>query len=370
VSEIAKTCSDVIDMGEERFNKIAPTHMDFNKEKGFAIQVLENNSYLKKVALENKASLLQAITNVAAIQLSLNPAKKQAYLIPRNVKIGNSWQSRVYLEVSYMGFCDMATSTGVISWIQANTVYSEDDFLDNGPGREPAHTYNPFAKQDARGEFVGAYCVAKTKEGDFLTTIMTAEEIDAIKNSSESVKAFKDKNRGNGGPWMTDFKEMAKKTVVRNAFKMWPKTKEMDRLGEAVQISNENEGFEPILTSPETGQYTADQKEYFDQIITNSDGMGMHVLQKTIQEGVFNNLYHSFEKGSKGKNQRLVNSLILSGSSEFTGCVDAISEFYSEGNEEGIKEIILGLSDDAMSLVTNELGVPESALILELRGSI
>jgi len=60
----------VIDMTAERFTRNAPKHIRFENEKGYAIQLLQNNDYLMKVATENPASLQQAITNIAAIGLS------------------------------------------------------------------------------------------------------------------------------------------------------------------------------------------------------------------------------------------------------------------------------------------------------------
>jgi len=249
----------VIDMTQERFTRNAPKHIRFENERGYAIQLLQNNDYLMKVATENPASLQQAITNIAAIGLSLNPAKKQAYLITRTIRTQNGqYVSKVFLEPSYAGLCDLATMSGAIEWCQANTVYEKDSFVDNGPGEKPTHTYQAFSKD--RGAFAGVYCVAKTRGGDYLTTIMPAEEVNAIRARSEAYKAMAERNKGNGGPWVTDYEEMAKKSVVRRAFKLWPKTAETERLENAVMLSNENEGFEPILTSPQLGQYTAEQK--------------------------------------------------------------------------------------------------------------
>ncbi len=211
-----KALAKMIDTTEERFKEVAPVSINFESEKGFAIQHLMNNSYLMSVAEGNHASLLQAISNVAFIGLSLNPAEKQAYLIPRTVKIDNKFVSKIFLEPSYMGLCKLATDSGSIEWVQANCVRENDTFQDNGPGERPTHMYNAFSK--ARGEFVGVYCVAKTHTGDFLTTVMDCDDVYSIRERSEAWK------KGKFGPWATDFNEQAKKTVVRRGFKMWPRT--------------------------------------------------------------------------------------------------------------------------------------------------
>jgi recombination protein RecT len=357
--------AELLDKTESRFNQIAPQSIKYASERGFAMQLLTANPYLMSVAQQDKSSLAQAITNVAAIGLSLNPAEKYAYLIPRNIKTKDSngrdkWVSRVYLEPSYMGLCKLATDSGSVEWIQANCVYSVDSFVDNGPGLRPDHKYNAFSKD--RGDFVGVYCVAKTKTGDFLTDIMTLDDIESIRARSEAYKSFVDQNRGNGGPWVTDFNEQAKKSVVRRAFKMWPRS-DMDRLAEAVHMSNENEGFEPILTSPEIKDYTAEQKSYYDQLIEQSNALEMYVFCSTIEETVKNNLYHSFEKGTKGKYQQIVNSLYNKGFSIFTDCVNSMNE-NAGSDESAVLEIAEDLSSDAISLMRDKLS-SESIYIIE-----
>lgn len=60
----------------DNFNVMAPAGMNFEKEAGFAIQLLSANEYALKAAMANRDAVRNAITNVAAIGISLNPAKK------------------------------------------------------------------------------------------------------------------------------------------------------------------------------------------------------------------------------------------------------------------------------------------------------
>jgi len=69
MSEEKKSLAEFMDDTRERFINIAPNSMKFDAEKGFAIQLLTNNAYLMDAALKDKASFLQAVTNVAAIGL-------------------------------------------------------------------------------------------------------------------------------------------------------------------------------------------------------------------------------------------------------------------------------------------------------------
>ena len=197
--------------------------LNFDREAEFAIQTITGNDFAMKLAMQNKQSVINAVTNIAAIGISLNPAKRQAYLVPRDGKI--------CLDISYMGLMDLAMATGSIKWAQAEIVYQQDVFSLNGFDKPPTHTYNPFAS--ARGEVVGVYVVVKTADGDYLTTCMSREDIDGIMNRSQSVKS------GKSSPWKTDYNEMAKKTVVKRAYKYWPKT---DRLDQAIHHLNTDGG--------------------------------------------------------------------------------------------------------------------------------
>lgn len=190
----------------------------FEKEAGFAMQALQNNEYLCKIALANRQSLANAITNIAAIGISLNPAKKQAYLVPRDGKI--------CLDISYIGLMDLAMATGAILWGQALIVHEKDEFQLVALDEKPNHKFNPFAKDDERGPVVGVYVVVKTHHGDYLTHTMSIDAVNAIRDRSSAWKAWVEKKKS--CPWVTDKDEMGKKTCVKQAQKYWPRNARLD----------------------------------------------------------------------------------------------------------------------------------------------
>lgn len=206
--------------------------ISFERESGFAIQILQNNDFAMKVAMGAKPSLLAAVTNIAAIGISLNPARKQAYLVPRGGKI--------CLDISYIGLLDIAVASGSILWGQAELVRENDAFRKVGMDKQPVHEFEPFGK--GRGEIVGAYVVVKLHNGDYLTTTMDIDDIYSIRNRSESWK------RNGGGPWSTDEGEMIKKTVIRRAYKLWPKTERLDNA--MTQLSENGERLVDINDRP------------------------------------------------------------------------------------------------------------------------
>ncbi len=241
------------------FNRISvDKSISFEREAEFALQVIYSNDYLRKIAEANRQSVKDAVTNIAAIGISLNPAKKQAYLVPRKAK--------VCLDISYMGLIDLAMVTGSIRWAQASLVNEADTFTLNGYDRAPNHAFNPFSKD--RGEVVGVYAVVKTADGEYLTHTMTIADVFAIRDRSEAWKSFV-KDNSKKCPWNTDAGEMIKKTCIKQAYKYWPKT---DRLETAIQYLNTDggEGIElsghqpgPKVIDPESGEISLPPYPHF-----------------------------------------------------------------------------------------------------------
>jgi len=223
----------------------AEPSLNFDREANFAIQILEGNNYALKVALQNRQAVIDAVTNIASIGLSLNPAKKQAYFVPRKGKI--------CLDISYMGLMDLAMSTGSVRWGQAKLVYESDVFELNGVDQPPTHKTKPFAPD--RGQVVGVYVVIKTADGDYLTHPMSMGEVIAIRDRSEAWKAYV-KDNTKLCPWVTDPGEMTKKTCVKQAYKYWPKT---DRLEKAIHYLNteSDEGLKMTSSVPASDQALA-----------------------------------------------------------------------------------------------------------------
>lgn len=227
-TELATITSDIYGTRDSFASVLTDRSLNFEREAEFALQTIAGNSYSIKIAMGNRQSVANAVTNIAAIGISLNPAKKQAYLVPRDGKI--------CLDISYIGLMDLAMATGCIRWAQAELVYSSDSFTLNGFDKPPTHSYNPFAKE--RGDIVGVYVVVKTDGGDYLTETMSIDEVNAIRDRSTAWKAYvKDKSKT--CPWVTDPGEMAKKTCVKRAYKFWPKT---ERLEQAIHHLNTDGG--------------------------------------------------------------------------------------------------------------------------------
>ena len=136
----------VIMNAKQKFVVANPKGLDFNTEANFAMQQLEANPTLMKCDPE---SVKNAFERVAMIGLSLNPALKLAYLIPR--KNNSTGKINCVLDISYMGMIQALTDAGAVKNMDAGVIH-ENDTYDFNQGS------NPFLKHRAalsdRGEMI------------------------------------------------------------------------------------------------------------------------------------------------------------------------------------------------------------------------
>lgn len=225
----AKDVYEIVQFQEQAFSHmLTDDAIVWARESQFAMQMLQSNQYLNDAAWKNKASLKNAIINVASIGISLNPALKHAYLVPRSIEKGKP--ASICLDISYMGLMHLAQQTGSILWGQAKLVYSNDTYKNVGIDKAPNHDSETFKPTSERGHIVGAYCTVKTSDGSYLTEEMNIDELNKIRNASKA----------QNGPWKTWPEEMMRKSVVKRASKYWPR---VDRLSQAIDVINQHEGI-------------------------------------------------------------------------------------------------------------------------------
>ena len=242
---------------------VADNAVAWEKESQFAIQAFQKNEFLSKTALNNPTSAQNAIINVAAIGITLNPASKLAYLVPRD--------GGVCLDISYMGLLHIAQQSGSIMWGQCKLVHESDQYQNMGLDKAPDHKYNSFSD---RGDVIGGYCTVKTVDGDYLTEEMSLAEIKKVESTSKS------KN----GPWKTFWEEMARKTVVKRASKYWPK---VDRLDRAIHYLNED-----------TGEGLVNNDERSVELIVDAESLIINIMKSKgkTEEQLFEWLSSSFKR--------------------------------------------------------------------------
>lgn len=227
------TWSKAVIEAEQDFIKIAAADgnlVAYQRESSFALQRLEGDTTLQKCTHE---SIRNAVVNVANVGLSLSPALKLAYLVPRKLREGGPLVC--CLDISYIGLCKLATDSGAVLAVAAEIVRKKDKFTFVDPFTSPKHEFDPFATIEARGEMIGVYCLARLKSGITQVTTLSMEEIAKIRAVS----------RAANGPWKDWPEEMAKKSVVKRASKFWPRS---ERLSIAEDLLNQHEGSVAIET--------------------------------------------------------------------------------------------------------------------------
>lgn len=138
---------------------------------------------------------------ITCAQLGMYPDGMRAYLIP--------YKSTCTLIIGYKGLVELVTRSGEVTSIHADVVCDNDIFEVN-MGLVEVHKID---YRKPRGKAYAAYAIARFSNGQTKAEVMTAEEIDKIRNSSPG----KDSE-----PWTKHTNEMWKKTAFRRLAKWLP----------------------------------------------------------------------------------------------------------------------------------------------------
>lgn len=172
-------------------NQIAralPSHMTPDRFLRVATTLLLRTPKLADCSQE---SFMRAMLDCSS--LGLEPDGRRCHLIP--------YGKEVQLIVDWKGLVELAKRSGEVTSWKAETVKENDAFeWTNG---EISHSVN---WREDRGKLQAVYSIVKLENGEVDTEVMTLAEVEAIRKRSKA---------SGSGPWVTDFEEMAKKTVIR-----------------------------------------------------------------------------------------------------------------------------------------------------------
>lgn len=135
------------------------------------------------------------------------------------------------------GIMKLVRNSGEISTWSVQAVY-ENDHFDFCLGDEEHITHKPALNN--RGKQIAVYSIVTMKDGEKSREVMSVEDVDKIRARSRS---------GSSGPWVTDYSEMSKKTVIRRHAKRLPLSTDIDGL-----IKEDDELFMPAETPQEPAQ--------------------------------------------------------------------------------------------------------------------
>ncbi len=180
----------------KQFSAALPKHLTVERFCRVATTALTRAPKLQECS---QSSFFKCLLDLSA--LGLEPDGRRAHLIP--------FGKECTLILDYKGLVELAMRSGELSNIHADKICS-DDIFEYDRGEVKRHIID---FQKPRGTAYAYYAIARFKDGGEKAEVMTREEVDAIRKRSRA---------SGSGPWVTDFDEMAKKTVFRRLSKWLP----------------------------------------------------------------------------------------------------------------------------------------------------
>lgn len=193
-----------------------PAHLNPDRLIKIALTAAAKNPRILEC---DKESVMLSVMQAAELGLEPGGALGEGYLVP----YGKTCQ----FIPGYRGLISLARRSGQIVSIEAHAVYEKDEFVVEF-GLEPKLIHKPTLAPE-RGEVIAFYAVARIVGGGIQHDYMTRADVDAIRKRSRAASS---------GPWVTDYNEMGKKTVIRRLFKTLPVSVELCR---ALELQAESE---------------------------------------------------------------------------------------------------------------------------------
>ena len=175
-------------------------------------------------------TVVESVMQAARLGLEIGGPVPGAHLVPFRNKNG---RYECQLIVDYRGLIGLAVDAGSITSGDARLVYRGERFRVRY-GTQPGIDHEPdFGAVDQGPDAIThAYFVARLPGGEVKFEVMTRKEIDAIRARSKA---------SDQGPWVTDYGEMAKKTVTKRGLKyipVSPNAAAARKLAMAIELDN------------------------------------------------------------------------------------------------------------------------------------
>jgi recombination protein RecT len=204
---VAKRPASMIELAKKELPTIISAHVsnanvDVKRIVAGVVHLITTNPDLQQCSWQ---SLVNAIVTSLRAGLDCTGYWGEGWILPYRRKDGTVIANFI---PGYKGFIKLAL-TGNVQMLEARVVYANDVF-EIDYGSEKIVTHKPVIVGD-RGPIIGAYALAWIKGSSRpLFEFMTTEDIEKIRARSRAKDS---------GPWVTDWPEMARKTVVRRIVK-------------------------------------------------------------------------------------------------------------------------------------------------------
>ena len=181
-----------------------PKHMDADRIARIALTTLRRTPKLGQCSPE---SFLGALMTCSQLGVEPGGPTGEAYLVP--------FKGEVTFVLGYKGMAKLFWQSPMAKSLSAQVVY-ENDHFEYEYGLEQKLVHRPSLA--GRGRPIAYYAVATTVSGGSAFVVLSPEDVEKHRKHS----AFP-----NGGPWKDHYEAMAKKTTVRELFKLLPVSVEL-----------------------------------------------------------------------------------------------------------------------------------------------
>lgn len=185
-----------------------------------ALQGIQTHRDADKLAKADRKSFYLAVQKAASDGLLLDG--REATLVVFNTKQSDgTYKSEAQYLPMVQGLIKLARNSGEISTIESAVVYEKDSFnYVMGMDKSPRHEADWFA--DTRGQPKGVWAVITLTNGEKVVSILPSSKVMRV--------AAKSKNSFQYDPTKGDaWEEWWKKTAIKNALKLAPRTTDLDR---------------------------------------------------------------------------------------------------------------------------------------------
>lgn len=256
-----ETLRSLLEAAKPSMSQVVPKHVTPERLVKLALVAASRTPLL--LSCEPK-SIVQGVMTAAQLGLDCGGVLGSAYLVPfKNQKQGGRYEAQ--LIVGYRGLVDLARRSGEIETIEAHVVYANDSF-EVAFGLDPVLRHVPCLTGE-HGEPVLVYAIARLKDGGRQVEVMTRSEVERIRSRSRA---------GSSGPWVTDWSEMARKTVVRRLCKYLPLSPE---LADALVADEKVEGSASVEIVP-VEEPEGEEKAIETEVVAPAEGKAASLLAK------------------------------------------------------------------------------------------
>lgn len=231
--ERAANIRSLLEKSRKQMEAALPKHLTADRLLRVAMTSIQRTPKLLECTPK---SLLACVMTCAQLGLEPDQFLGQAYLVP----FRNKGTMECTLIPGYRGYIALARRSGEVQSVSSQVVYEKDSF-DLVYGIEDRLEHRPYINGD-RGKAIGAYCAFKYKDGGYSFDFMSTEDIEKVRKRS---KASED------GPWITDWDEMAKKTVIKRHSKLAPMSVEFQHAVALEERSYSGESQNDLLDLPD-----------------------------------------------------------------------------------------------------------------------